>query len=167
MVETVLDTLHDIMRDTIHHWLAQIAFDDIPTKRERQASLFEPPDTQIHHLVQAHLPVRELPFMDQKTGIVVSFPNFIKNPVERHYRVPDIRLEESQRKERRCKRAWNCDSHIDEIFRPHGGPGNDNGAVILSHTGTAGQKSVLIRHVRIGVKRNGRYLVFTLHGLTI
>src|SRR5580765_4243514 len=72
VVESVLDTFLDVATDLRHQLRSQIAADDITAERQRKSGSFQPPFSKVHYLVEPHLAIRQLTFVNQQSGFITA-----------------------------------------------------------------------------------------------
>src|SRR5438046_8686195 len=107
MIEGVLDAFLDVLGNALDGLLTEFALDDVAAEGQRQSCLLLPPFPEIEDLVQTHLAVRQLAFVDQQSGFVLAALNIFEYLIERHNMVLDLRLEETKRQEGCRQRAGN------------------------------------------------------------
>jgi hypothetical protein len=71
---------------------------------------------------------------------------------------------ELQGKEGAGHGSWNSDSETEDILARQRAAGNQHGAIAVSHAGSVGQQSVLVRHIGIGVDADGRDIQLPTQG---
>ena len=160
---SIFDTLRNHLRP-------EIPADDVAAERQRQpAGPLRPPLAEIHDLPQPFVLVRELPLVDQQSGLGLAVEHRLLNLIERHDDVLEVRLVDAQREVGRRERAGNRDAAALHAVRARGSrrPGSDGGrdddrAVLVAHARAVRQQRVLVHQVRVGVKRHGGHLVLAV-----
>src|SRR5919204_1043041 len=65
VLESIRDAFVQVTGDRSHEWIAEVAANDVPSERQRQPRLSEPPFTQVCYQMKAVVRIRELAFVDE------------------------------------------------------------------------------------------------------
>ena len=138
---------------------SQTALDRVATQRQRQPGNFQPPLAQVHNALQTGFGIGQLPFMDDEAGLVITSHDLGNDLVEGH----DFGFNPGREKPQReiCRGQSSRDSNffaLDFALRKSLS-GHDHGAVAIADAAAAGQQSVIILDVGIGVERDGRDVI--------
>src|SRR5687768_14017936 len=163
MSQRIANTLAQQVRDLPDELRAELAPDDVPAHRQRQPVPLIPPLAKIQHLVQAFAVEKQLPLMDQQTGVAGSVQNGVDDFVKRDYLVLEISVEQSQGKKRTRQLPGNRNLQIWNVFGNGRLARNDDRTVVVADRSAVRQQRVLVSHVRIGVKADGSDVVRAAH----
>ena len=77
----------------MHRVVAEVAADDVDAERQRQARLEQPPLAEVEALLQAFVPVGQLPFVDDQAGARTAGSDLVEDLVERQHAVRELAAE--------------------------------------------------------------------------
>src|ERR1700683_2793063 len=151
---------------------AQRAANRVPSQRQRQARHFLPPFPQVNNAVQSRLVIGQLPFVDDKSSLILALEYLRNNLIEGHDLSLHSRSKELQREIGSRKRARNRDAFFLDFTLGKRTRRDHHRPITFTHAPAAGHKRVQILNIRIGMKRNRRHIVdalprFLVQGLNI
>ena len=137
----------------------EAAPDRIASQRQRQPGDFQPPLAQVHNALQAGFGVGQLAFVDDEASFVFAFHHLRDDLIEGHDLGLDSRREKPQRQVSGGQRARDRNLLVLDFARGKSLRGHDHGAIAVADAASAGQQSIVVLNVGIGVERDGGHVI--------